>query len=208
MNIIEALNWRYAVKQFNSTKLTTEQINGLTESARLAPSSYGMQPYQLVVVENEQLKNACIEASFGQAKVAASSHLLVFANNTNFGQVDIDNYFDNLAKTQGAPAESLAAYKAQIEGDLLNKSAEEIAIWAQQQAYIALGMTLTYAAANKIDACPMTGFDSQAFNQILGLDALNLNAAIICPVGFRADDDKYASKTKYRKHIDELVVNI
>lgn len=140
-----------------------------------------------------------------QAKIADSSHLLILAAKTRLTQTDISQFITELAESQNQPALDFKGYEQVISGDLLAKTANEQHVWAAQQCYIALGKLLSYAAMNKIDACPMTGFDNEGFDQILGLNELGLSTEIICPVGFRSSDDKYAHKAKYRKSTTDLV---
>jgi nitroreductase len=208
MSLINALNWRYAVNQFTQQILTEEQLSGLIESVRLSPASYGVQPYQLIVVSTDKVKQACLVHSYGQNKVANCSHLLVLAHKTEITQPYLTSFIEQLAVSQQKPINVLAQYQAQIEGDLLNRSMQQQSNWAQQQCYIALGTLLTYAAANKIDACPMTGFDVTGINQALGLEAKGLSAAILCPVGIRAEDDKTANRPKHRLTHEQLVIHV
>ncbi|QBG36119.1 nitroreductase family protein [Litorilituus sediminis] len=208
MSIIEALNWRYAVKKFSNEQLTNQQLAGLVESVRLAPSAYGIQPYQLIVVSSDAMKQACLPHSYGQDKVANCSHLLLLAHKTKLTQSDTESFITSLAQSQNAQASDLAAYQTQLEADLLSRDSTGQSQFAQQQCYIALGTLLTFAAANGIDACPMTGFDVNGINQALGLNDIGLSAAILCPVGVRAHDDHAASRAKHRLTTDELVVSL
>lgn len=205
MNFIDALNWRYAVNQFSTNKLNEQQINGLIESVRLSASSYGLQPYQLLVISSDTVKNGLLPFSYGQSKVANNSHLLVFAHKTRITQKDISLFISSLANSQNKPPIALNDYEQVISNDLLAKTEDEQHSWAAQQCYIALGKLLSYTAINKIDTCPITGFDNQGFNQILGLNKHELNAEIICPVGFRSPDDNNAFRVKYRKSTTDLV---
>ncbi|WP_065188778.1 nitroreductase family protein [Shewanella woodyi] len=206
MSLINALNWRYAVNQFSSQILSEEQLAGLIESVRLSPASYGIQPYQLMVIANEEVKQRCLAHSYGQNKVADCSHLLVFAHKTEVTRADIGHFIEQLAKTQGKRANTLTAYQTQIESDLLSRSTQQQSEWAQQQCYIALGTMLTFAAANKIDAAPMTGFDINGINLALGLPELGLSAAILCPVGERDKSDVTINRTKHRLTHEQLVI--
>lgn len=208
MSFIKALNWRYAVNQFSDSQLSEKQIHGLIESVRLAPSAYGIQPYKLLIVKNPALRTECVASSFGQAKVAQSSHLLVFAHQKRLTSTDIDCFISNLANSQGKSVSDLALYKQQISDDLLSKTENQQAIWAAQQCYIGLGTLLFFAALNNIDACPMTGFDVAGIDRILGLAEQGLSAAILCPIGFRSPKDASAIRSKYRLSQDQLVVRL
>lgn len=208
MNYIDALNWRYAVKEFSEKKLLTEQLDGLKEAVRLSASAYGIQPYRLFIIENDSIKKDCVPFSYGQDKVANCSHLLVFANQTNVVEQDIASFISEVAENQGVTKEKLLPYHNSICQDILSKTQLERAQWSEQQCYIALGNLLSYCAIEQIDACPMTGFDRMGINQVLGLNELGLNAAILCPVGYRSDNDVTAQRKKYRKSLTQLVTTV
>ncbi len=208
MSLIDALNWRYAVKKFGQNILNQEQLDGLIEGVRLAPSAYGIQPYQLIVVTNPECKRACVSHSYGQSKVAECSHLLVLAHKTSLTQHDITAFIEQLAIKQGKSVKDLAQYQKQIEDDLLARTPEQLSNWAKQQTYIALGVLLSHAAVNRIDACPMTGFNIGGINQILGLNDKSLSAVALCPVGVRAEDDHAAFRSKFRISKEQLVIAI
>jgi len=208
MSVIDALNWRYAVKKFSESSLNKQQLNGLIESVRLAPSAYGIQPYQLIVVTDPKIKKACLPYSYGQDKVVNCSHLLVLAHKTRLTNQDVSFFIKQLAESQNKPIKELSGYQKQIESDLLAHTIDQQNNWAQQQCYIALGTLLTHAAVSEIDACPMTGFDVNGINQALGLNDKGLSAAILCPVGIRAEDDYAASRIKIRLNYKELVVSL
>ncbi|PAJ72084.1 NAD(P)H-dependent oxidoreductase [Pseudoalteromonas sp. NBT06-2] len=208
MSVIDALNWRYAVKKFSQSTLTQMQINDLVESVRLAPSAYGIQPYQLIVVTDPKVKKACLPHSYGQDKVANCSHLLVLAHKKHITHHDISLFIESVSIDQNKPLNALNDYQNQIESDLLVRTTEQQNNWAQQQCYIALGTLLTHAAVSKIDTCPMTGFDVNGINQALGLNDKGLSAAILCPVGIRDQDDHAASRAKTRLSYNDLVVSL
>lgn len=208
MNLIKSLNWRYAVKQFNNKSVSHDQLAQLIEVVRLTPSSYGLQPYKLVVVETDKIREQLVEHSYGQDKVANSSHLLVLATYQNIDQALIDRYFTLLAKTHGRDPESLQGFKNHVQDAILSKSDSERAIWAAKQAYIALGNLTTALATMEIDGCPMEGFDAGAFNQVLNLTEQGLNATVICPIGYRAETDTAAQATKVRPSNEDFLVRI
>ncbi|WP_413693111.1 NAD(P)H-dependent oxidoreductase [Pseudoalteromonas sp. KJ10-2] len=208
MDFIHALNWRYAVNQFSDKKLNQAQISGLIESVRLSASAYGLQPYRLFIIESEAIKQKLLPYSFGQNKVVNNSHLFVFAHKTTITQDDISTFISQVASSQNRAALDLKGYEQVISNDLLTKTQEERINWSSQQAYIALGKLLSYAAINKIDACPMTGFDNHGINQVLGLNKLGLNAEILCPVGYRSTMDTTSTRAKYRQSIEDLVTII
>lgn len=205
MDFIDALNWRYAVNQFSNKKLNESQVNGLIQSVRLSASAYGLQPYQLFVIKTDTVKHKLLPFSYRQIKIANNSHLLVFAHQTHLKQEDISSFISELARGQNKEVLELNDYEKTISNDLLARTSDEQSYWAALQCYIALGKLLGYAALNKIDACPMTGFDNQGINQVLGLNERGLNAEILCPVGFRSSIDESSLRVKYRKLTTDLV---
>ena len=208
MKYLEALNWRYAVKAFSDKTLDAHHIDGLIESTRLSASAFGLQPYKLIVISNDALKRDLLPFCYGQEKVAECSHLLILANKTYITEKDITFYIDELAATQGSQRSQLQGYEDIISQNILAMNQSQQAAWAQQQCYLALGNILSYAALNKFDACPMTGFDSTAINQVLDLNLQGLNAAIMCPVGYRSKTDHTANRPKYRKPTEQMVITL
>lgn len=208
MSLLNALNWRYAVKHFSDIKLSAQQIDFLTESIRLAPSAFGLQPYRLIVVESTDLKNKLMPACFNQPQIISCSHLFIFAGQTRIEQSDIAEFIKKLAKTQQTTVEKLTGYQQQIEQSLLPLSQNAKQQMAAEQCYIALGTLLAAAAIEKIDTCPMTGFDAMQVNTILGLNTQGLSAAVLCPLGIRSNEDKTALRKKHRISQSEFVVNL
>lgn len=205
MDFINSLNWRYAVNKFSPELLSNEQLQPLIDSVHLSASSYGMQPYELIIISSEKLKQALLPYSYGQNKVAECSHLFVLANRVMTTAADVDLYIQQLANNQGIDASKLAGYQNTISNHLLSLSASEQAQWSANQCYIALGKLLSSAAINQIDTCPMTGFDNVGFNHVLGLSERGLNAEIICPVGVRSSEDHTAYRSKFRRPQDQMV---
>jgi nitroreductase / dihydropteridine reductase len=208
-NIIKDLNWRYATKKFDSTKkINPENIETLTESIRLVPSSFGLQPLKLVVVTNPEIKNKLKDAAFGQSQIADCSHLMVFCAKTNLNQEDVKEYIENTAKIREISVESLDGLSKYINSFIEPKTQSELKIWSQKQAYIALGFLLYSAATLKIDSCPMEGFDPNQFDEILDLKKHNLTATVICPVGYRSEQDFMSKAKKSRFSKERFVINI
>lgn len=204
-NYITNLNWRYATKKFDSAKvLTQEQLTMLKESVRLSPSSFGLFPYKVFVVENMDLREKLKEKAFGQSQITDASHLFVFAARNEVTPKDIEHFVELVAKERNTTTESLSSYKEMMAGFVHMLSKEQQATWAEKQAYIGLGFLLSAAAQNNIDACPMEGFDNKAFDQVLGLGQTGYHSAVVCPIGFRSDEDSYAKAPKVRKKSDEV----
>lgn len=209
MNIIEKLNWRYATKHFDPTKkLTEEQLNLVLEATNLAPSSFGLQPFSIVVIEDQELRKHLLGASHNQPQTVDASHLVLFAANTNLSDKDVDAFIRRISDTRNVSVESLAEYEALMKNSIHSLPAEAILSWATKQTYIALGQLMVTCAVEGIDTCPMEGFDKKAFDELLGLPARNLTSVVMAAVGFRSADDKYQHLTKVRKSLDELVIKL
>lgn len=207
-DVLDALNWRYAVKAFSSQQVQPGDLRVLLEAARLSPSSYGLQPYQVIAISNRALREELIPHSYGQDKVLHSSHLLVFAAHTDVGDHTVERFVAQSKRALGLVPDSLESYAAHMKDALAKKSDAERLNWAKQQAYIALGNVLTSAALMRIDACPVTGVDMAAYDRVLGLDAQSLATTVICPIGYREQGDKYASKPKVRFDYDDIIVEV
>jgi nitroreductase len=208
-NILDALHWRYATKAYDSTqKVSSEQLEQLLEVVRLSPSSFGLQPYKVIHVTNPELREKLKAASWGQAQITDASELLVFAVPTNLNDASVDAFIERTATTRNMPIEHLAEYAGMIKGSINSRNEGERIQWAAKQAYIALGLLLEAAAIAHIDATPMEGFDNAQYNEILGLADMNLTAVVIATLGYRSNDDAYASLAKVRVGLEELVVTM
>ncbi|PWA03903.1 NAD(P)H-dependent oxidoreductase [Flavobacterium psychrotolerans] len=206
---LENQNWRYATKKFDATKkISKADLDFLKESIRMSASSYGLQLYKVIIVENTDVRAKLQAAAWGQSQIVEASHLIVFANYTKVDDEDINEYIDNASETRGIPAESLSGYGDFMKGSLKHKSVEEINIWNQKQTYLALGNLLNAAAELKIDATPMEGFVPAQFNEILGLDKLNLNASVIATIGYRHEEDATQHHKKVRKSNENLFITL
>ena len=205
--IIDALNWRYATKAYDTTKkLSGEQVSTLIESIRLSPSSFGLPVYKVIHVKNPETREKLKAAAWGQAQVTDASEFLVFAAKTNIGEADVTEYMNDVSKVRNIPLENLEEYADMINGSISSRTAEEKVTWAAKQAYIALGIVLAAAALEKIDASPMEGYDSNQFDEILGLKELNLKSVVVVALGHRAENDSYATLTKVRAAKESLVI--
>ena len=207
--LLENLNWRYATKKFDATKkISAADLNTLKEAVRLAASSYGLQPFKVVLVENPEIREKLKAAAWGQTQITDASHLFVFANDLNAGPESVAAYIKNISETRGLPTEALGGFADMMNGVISNLSQEAKNIWTSKQTYIALGTLLAAAAELKIDATPMEGFNPAQFNEILGFDKLGLNAAVIATVGYRHDEDEAQHYKKVRKSQEELFITI
>jgi nitroreductase len=208
--LLEQLNWRYATKEFDpKRKISAEDWATLETALQLTPSSGGLQPWKFIVVTDPAVRAKLVPASYGQEKVSTASHLVVFAAKNNLSEADVDAHLNNVAKTQGVPIETLAPLRGMLVGGIV-KAQDEAArnAWARNQTYIALGNLLTSAALLGIDACPMEGFDRAQYDEILGLKAKGLAAAVIATLGYRSATDNYASAPKVRFPKEQIFVQV
>lgn len=205
----ENAKWRYATKKFDTTKkVSAEDLATLKEAIQLSASSFGLQLYKVIVVENPELRAQLQVASWGQSQIVDASHLLVFVNQTTVDNGDVDNYLNNVATTRNLPIDALTGYGDFIKGFIGNLPEEVKPIWTSKQTYIALGNLLNAAAELKIDVTPMEGFVPAQYNEILGLDKLNLNAALVAAVGYRHEEDATQHYAKVRKSNDDLFITL
>jgi len=206
---LENQNWRYATKKFDATKkITAEDLSTLKEAIRLSASSYGLQPYKIIIVENEALRAQLQDAAWGQSQIVEASHLIIFANETNVDDLAIDEFIKNISQTRNMPIEALAGYGDFMKSKITSLTPEEKNIWTAKQTYLALGNLLNVAAELKIDATPMEGFVPAQVNEILGLDKLGLNATLIATLGYRHDEDATQHYKKVRKSNEDLFITL
>jgi nitroreductase len=206
---IENQNWRYATKKFDATKkVSTEDLETLKEAIRLSSSSYGLQLYKILIVENPEIRAQLLPNSWGQSQIVDASHVFVFANQTNIGSAEIDAYLQNTAQTRNLPIESLSGYGDFMKGAINPLSEEAKGVWTAKQTYLALANLLNAAAELKIDVTPMEGFNAEKYNEILGLKKLNLNAVLVAAVGYRHEEDATQHYKKVRKSKEELFITI
>ena len=209
MNTIESLKWRYAVKKFDTNKtLSTPQIETLKEAFNLTATSYGLQPLKLVVINNKKIQKELVAASFNQPQVLEASHLLVICIPKEYAITEVEEYFNLVKKIRATPEAVITPFKTFLTADISKKTQEELLVWNRNQAYIALGNLLTVCAVEQIDACPMEGFVSKKYDEILGLEQHNLTATLVLPVGFRAEDDYMKDLKKVRKNLEDVVIEI
>ena len=202
-------NWRYATKKFDATKkISSEDLNTLKEAIRLSSSSYGLQPYKVIIVENPELRAKIQPVAWGQSQIVDASHLIVFANRTTINDTEIDAFFEKMSKTREIPLEAMSGYQGFMKGKIKELSEEAQNIWNSKQTYLALGNLLNAAAELKIDVTPMEGFTAVDVNEILGLNVLGLNASLIATVGYRHTEDATQHLKKVRKSNEELFITL
>ncbi len=206
-NILKSLEYRYATKKFdNSKKLSKDEVSFLKKVISLTPTSYGVEPYKVFLITNNKLREELKKVSWNQSQVTDCSHYVVFAHKITITEKDIVNYIERIAKTRNIAKETLSGYKDMMIGDLVKgPRSKVIKEWAKNQAYIALGNTMTALAAANIDACPLEGFDPESYNKLLDLEKEGFYPAVALAVGFRAKDDSYAEYKKVRTSEKELI---
>ncbi len=204
MNLIDHLNWRYATKMFHpALKIGATDLAYLKEAVRLAVSSYGLQLYKVLIVENQEIRQELRKASWDQPQITDASHLFIFCNYINNFEYHVDEYIQRVINA-GADQLALEKYGQFIKSSIDAKSVDNRNVWAEKQTYLALSNLLLACAERKIDACPMEGFDNLAYDRILGLSEMGLHAAVIAPVGYRSAADDAQKRPKIRKSIREL----
>lgn len=206
---LENQNWRYATKKFDpSKKITESDLETLKEAIQLSTSSYGLQPYKVLIIENPEIRAQLKPFSWGQSQITEASHLFVFTNFVDVKENHIDDYLENMAITRGLAIEDLKQYSDFMKSKIVPLPANDKLIWTAKQTYLALGNLLNAAAELKIDVTPMEGFEPAKYNEILGLDKLGLNASLVATIGYRHDEDATQHYPKVRKSINELFETI
>lgn len=205
-DIITKLEWRYATKEFDpDRKVSEENLHVLLESARLAPSSYGLQPWKFIVIENKGLREKLKEVAWNQSQITDASHLVVLCRLCCLDESHVEKHVAKTSELRAVSLEDLSGFKTMMIGDIKNRTKEGLEHWMAKQVYIALGFMLHTAAQMQIDTCPMEGFDPKKFDEILGLEKLGVNSVVLCAIGYRKDGDKLAKAAKARFHKEEVI---
>lgn len=205
--LIQSLQWRYAVKRFDSTKkISAENWKTLELALILSPSSYGLQPWRFLVVQDAAVRKALTPVSWNQTQVEDCSHFVVLAGRTSIDEKYIDRFIERTATIRKIPKESIASYAEMMKGDLVQGPRSKIiSEWAARQTYIALGNLLTSASLLEIDACPMEGFIPDEYDSILKLKGFGYRSLVACALGYRHAEDKYAGQAKVRFSHEDVV---
>lgn len=207
MKNIDALKWRYATKKFDGEKmLPAEKVGVLKDAFNLTATSYGLQPIKMVIIHDKELQEKLVEHSYNQPQVATASHVLVICIEKKVDKKFIKEYFDRVHSIRSTPQDVLEPFQNYLIGDFKKKHVDEIASWATNQAYLALGTLLTVCATEGIDSCPMEGFEPFKYDEILGLEKLNLESVLVLPVGYRAADDMFSEFKKVRRPLEDVII--
>jgi len=207
MDIIEALEWRYAVKKFDpSKKVSEQQMDRILKGLQLTPTSMGLQLMRFIVITDEKIKEEITPIAFNQSQVKDCSHLVVMCRKESVSKNDIDSFVNQTAKTRevDVKSETMLNFEKMLSGSLNLPEAQQKA-WMENQVYIALGNLMTLCAAENVDTCPMEGFDRQKLDTYLNLAEDGLNAVVMCPIGYRSEQDKYGTVKKVRRPLTSLI---
>ena len=209
MSFLDKLNERYAAKAMNSEVVPQEKIDNILEAIRLAPTSSGLQPFEVFVVTNKETKASIREIAWNQSTVTDCSHLLVFAAWDTYTEDRINHMFDLTNEIRGFKNEGWENYRQMLLSSYPQKDAEENFNHAAKQAYIAFSQAITAAAYEGVDATPLEGFDADKLDEILDLRSKGLRSAVMLPIGYRdADSDWLVNLVKVRKSTEDLVTVI
>lgn len=206
MKLIETLNWRYATKKFDSKKkINSTHLELLKEAVRLSVSSYGLQLYKVLIIEDPKMKKLLRKASWDQSQITDASHLFVFCSySQNFNQ-GVDSYINLLQEgVEESKKAGILAYGKSIKESISAMGEGERQSWSEKQCYLAMNNLLIAAAELKLDACPMEGFEPDKYDEILGLNDQGLHAVLVAPIGIRALDDSAHFRKKVRRSSEEL----
>lgn len=209
MELLKALNWRYATKKMNGESVLQDKVDAIVEAAHLAPTSSGLQPFEILVVTNKELKEKIKEIAYNQSQITDSSHLLIFAAWDDYTAERINSIFSYTVSQRGLPSDAMDDYKNKILGLYTTRSADENFQHAARQAYISFGIAIAAAAELKVDATPMEGFDNAALDKLLGLNEKGLKSVTLLPLGYRDEsNDWLVNLKKVRKPRTEFVTEV
>lgn len=208
--LIDRLNWRYATKKMNPDRqVPQDKLDRIIEAVRLAPTSSGLQQFELILVTNKDAREKIKAIAWNQAQVTDASHLLVFAAWDNYTPERINGMFDLVNDERGFRNEGWEAYRQMLLNTYPQRDAQTNFEHAARQAYVGLGIALTAAAFEEVDATPMEGFDPAALDEILDLRAKGLRSVAIMPVGYRADEgDWLVNLKKVRRPIGQFLTTV
>lgn len=207
--LLDALKWRYATKKFDpARRIPDETWETLEHSLSLTPSSFGLQPWQFLVIDDPAVRAALRQESWGQAQLTDASHLLVFTVRRDLRDDDVSRWMERLAEVQGTALENLAPLRAVISGFIQPMDALQQRAWNSRQAYIALGQFMAAAAILGVDTCPLEGMNPAGYDRVLGLEDTDYATVMACAVGYRAEDDRYAALPKARYSREAVIRHI
>lgn len=208
MNLIDVLNWRYAAKRMTGEKIPDAVLEQILESIRLAPTSYGLQPFGVTVVENKDLINEIYEKACPQVVLLQCSQLLIFRARQTIDEDLVDGYIDDLITARNATDEDVSMARKKI-ANIQNDTSYNRLSWAMRQAYIALGYATFAAAKLGIDSTPIEGFNPKALNEVLGIDLDKEQAVVMLTLGYRdEEEDRSINYAKVRRSAEKMFTRI
>jgi nitroreductase / dihydropteridine reductase len=208
--VLDALQWRYATKKMDASKaVAKDKVERILEAARLAPTSSGLQPYEIIVVTNKAVREQIQPIAWNQAQITDGSHLLVFAAWDNYTPERINAMFDLTNEQRGGTNDGWENYRQMLLGNYPKRDAEVNFQHAARQAYIGLGAALIAAAFEEVDSTPMEGFDPAKLDEILKLRERGLRSVAILPLGYRADEgDWLVNLKKVRRPREQFITEV
>jgi len=204
MNYLEALSRRYSVKKFNAEIIPQEVLHNILESGKLSASSLGLQPYKIVVVESEEMKQKLIPAFYNPSQISTCSHLVVIISKKVIEESYIRGYFNHISEVRETPVEKLDLFKNSINQHISQKTQDEIFTWAEKQSYIVLANLMYAAAIENIDSCPMEGFRQDLIEEILNINSETEKVTVTLALGYRSEEDHFQHMKKVRKPNEKL----
>ncbi|WP_294239446.1 MULTISPECIES: NAD(P)H-dependent oxidoreductase [Chryseobacterium] len=204
MNYLEALSRRYSVKKFNGEIIPKDILHNILESGKLSASSLGLQPYEILIVESEEMKRKLIPAFYNPSQISTCSHLIVIVAKKIVDDHYINGYFRHISKVRETPLEKLDLFKNSINQHMSQKTQDEIFSWAEKQAYIVLANLMYAAAIENIDTCPMEGFRQELIEGILNIDQETEKVSVTLALGYRSEEDHFQHMKKVRKPNEKL----
>jgi nitroreductase len=209
MELLDKLNWRYAAKAMNGEKVSQEKVDNILEAARLAPTSSGLQPFEIFVITNQEVKEKIKPVAWNQSVITDCSHLLVFAAWDTYTAERINKMFDLTNEIRGFKNEGWENYRQMLLNSYPQKDAKENFNHAAKQAYIAFSQAIAAAAFEEVDSTPIEGFDPVKVDEILGLREKDLRSVVLLTLGYRKEDkDWLVNLVKVRKSTEDLVTLI
>ncbi|MDR7131354.1 nitroreductase [Algoriphagus sp. 4150] len=208
MQVLENLNWRYATKSMNGTPVPQEKVDYILEAVRLTASSSGLQPYEILVITDPEIKERIKPIAWNQSQITDASHVLVFAAWDNYTAERINSVFKSNNEQRGLPDSTTDEYRKRLLSLYTAKTAEENFTHTAKQAYIALGTALIAAAEQQVDSTPMEGFDPAALDEILDLKSKGLRSVVVLPLGYRNEENDWLVNMKKVRTPKEKFVTV
>lgn len=208
-DIIKDLEWRYAVKKFDSSKeIEVSKLERIKKAFNLTATSYGLQPIKMVVLKNKDLQEQLVEFSYGQRQVAQASHILILCIEKKIDAEYISGYFKKVKDIRGTSDSVLEPFKKELVNEFTKMDTKQIEQWAINQVYLAMGNLLTICAVEQLDACPMEGFSPDSYDELLNLSSKGLRSVLVLPIGYRAEDDIFSGFKKVRRDMENSIIYI